>query len=84
VGLAKAPAFGNGVMEWWSNGVLVQSDILRTQSSNTPLLQHPIPRCQPPYSSTRFRRRAFAITLTELKLIAAPAMIGLSSQPNAG
>src|SRR4051812_27947846 len=38
----------------------------------------------PGQSSTRRRRRAFAITLTELTLMAAPAIIGLSTHPKSG
>jgi hypothetical protein len=37
-----------------------------------------------PYSATRRRRSALPITDTELKVIAALAMIGLSSNPNSG
>jgi len=37
-----------------------------------------------PYNSIRRRRSAFAITETELKLIAAPAIIGLRRSPKNG
>src|ERR1043166_6093041 len=37
-----------------------------------------------PYKSIRRSRSAFAITETELKLIAAPAIIGLRRTPNSG
>ena len=41
--------------------------------------------CQVAYGSfTRLRRSAFVTTETDDKLIAAAAMMGLSSQPNAG
>ena len=36
------------------------------------------------YSVTERNRKAFAMTETELKLIAAPAMIGLSKMPKNG
>jgi hypothetical protein len=36
------------------------------------------------YNSTRLNRNEFAITDTELKLIAAAAKIGLSNNPNNG
>ena len=39
---------------------------------------------EPPQSGTLRRRRALAITETELKLIAALASMGLSSQPRKG
>src|SRR4029079_4543321 len=38
----------------------------------------------PPYTSILRRRRALAITETELKLIAAAAIIGLSNKPKNG
>ncbi len=38
----------------------------------------------PPYNSTRRSRSALVITETELKLIAALAIIGLSSRPKTG
>ena len=39
---------------------------------------------RPPYNFMRRSRSAFAITETELKLIAAPAIIGLRRMPNSG
>ena len=42
------------------------------------------PRQDPQYSETRRRRSALPITDTELRLIAAAAIIGLSSRPNTG
>jgi hypothetical protein len=47
----------------------------------TPNLRCPIDR---PYNRTLLNRRAFAITDTELKLIAAAATIGLNSHPSSG
>ena len=38
----------------------------------------------PGYSCTLRKRNAFAITETELRLIAAPAMMGLSNKPKNG
>ncbi len=39
---------------------------------------------RPVYSFTLRRRKALLMTETELRLIAAPAMIGLSSRPKKG
>jgi hypothetical protein len=42
------------------------------------------PQCSYPYKAWRLSRRALPMTDTELNVIAALAMIGLSSSPNAG
>ena len=58
----------------------------RSESQKTVGAQRPLPhwKITAIHSDTRCNRNAFAITETELRLIAAPAITGLRSKPKKG